>query len=1091
MTVVHSAALDRFLNPSGVCSADVAAAAGVHLSTSALACTVATTNRKLTISSTREQYGHLVTSAVAKHQPEGKKATYPYFSNVDANHGSDRRKACMQAWNPSTPSSEDHITRVEALRSDPMVGFMLVVVRHWDASTSKYGDPILRVVAAPSLMTCDTATFTHDTQSRIEGSIIAEDVWSPLPAFIATSELLSPLMAAGGGRFREKDTTVSLPDILLATDCLVFPAAFDLAAPVTTAGSTVWRAWLLPLGCNAPIGLTWHLDGLTIDDITQSVQALCPRGAEPFVSLLEQRRDDFVAWLAVITAAPDQVAVSAVPWKDFAPYAPNLLTGDLPVMIEEPDLLGPIQDAIVLYAWRHIVDKLISSPVARVATFFHRYLDQVAPAIHATSYVGFQPPPVLYPNVPYHFPIHGGWPLLPDWFSSFIIAPILSPQAKLWAPSPVDIQDATFIASPMETLSDQEAAAHHQRTPQLAASLQRTTGISARVPQSALRSASPVRSPGAAPGGQPAPATIRIPPALPDPQRHLQDKIREAERSHRQQMETLQAELDASKTTSPTRKEPAPQRKTLFADQADLDSQEEPFVPFDAFRIVPQYSPAAASRSASPSRTDLFSAKQALFAQEQVQSIKWDEATAWTLDSPAQRARCSDDYKALSCLLVHIGYDQATADTITGPETVLLVRAPGVNFCKDVLIPTFTAKSNTVVAPALAFMRMVLYHQQITHFKRVYSERFFYSETLKNVLQISNWEMEETFDPCEQTTTAWNVYSFLQCLASQAPTFTGRLPTGGISIIEAKHLGLFVYHFFRAMDMRDPLKAAGFDTSILATSLVKWLALADHPMMYSLWQSAPRDLTYWWFFSLRAILLPFQTVALTNRFLPDSGFTPDPRQLTISPFCGMNGPHIVGQLTEASTYFRLRWSESQLSSPRSFQAQVLESHFRVPTLSYSDVPTLPGRPSVDKAGGKRVRDTVTPHFTAAQPMFQLLGELPKKPSAVPGKFFKYAGSQTASPMFKLKDAAGKSCNVCLKSCCQPPFNVCTEIPCVSSKRTGQSPNPFIHVDLAQSPWKEKSEAEFADVVEYLKRDGVSRHVAPSQWLKLKTPNASW
>jgi hypothetical protein len=75
-----------------------------------------------------------------------------------------------------TPSPVDHLKRVEALCSDPMVGFIPSVVHHWDGSTSKYGNPILKVIAALWLVSCDTSAFTHDAQSHIEGSVIADDV---------------------------------------------------------------------------------------------------------------------------------------------------------------------------------------------------------------------------------------------------------------------------------------------------------------------------------------------------------------------------------------------------------------------------------------------------------------------------------------------------------------------------------------------------------------------------------------------------------------------------------------------------------------------------------------------------------------------------------------------------------------------------------------------------------------------------------------------------------------------------------------------------------------------------------------------------
>jgi hypothetical protein len=101
-----SAALDRFCDPDGVCSAAVAAEAGVVLKPSALACTVASTGRKIAVSSTREQYGHLVTLTVAKLQSDISKSSYPYFGHPAQDQGINHRNERMTKWNPTSPTKE-------------------------------------------------------------------------------------------------------------------------------------------------------------------------------------------------------------------------------------------------------------------------------------------------------------------------------------------------------------------------------------------------------------------------------------------------------------------------------------------------------------------------------------------------------------------------------------------------------------------------------------------------------------------------------------------------------------------------------------------------------------------------------------------------------------------------------------------------------------------------------------------------------------------------------------------------------------------------------------------------------------------------
>jgi hypothetical protein len=97
-------------------------------------------------------------------------------------------------------------------------------------------------------------------------------------------------------------------------------------------------------------------------------------------------------------------------------------------------------------------------------------------------------------------------------------------------------------------------------------------------------------------------------------------------------------------------------------------------------------------------------------------------------------------------------------------------------------------------------------------------------------------------------------------------------------------------------------------------------------------------------------------------------------------------------------------------------------------------------------------------------------------------------------MFCLKDQDGKLRQICLKSCCQVPFNQCAATPCAQMKRrAGDSREaaPYLHVDLGDSYWSSASELIWAPIVEYLLRNGVWHHILPSADLKSLTPSAGW
>jgi hypothetical protein len=101
-------------------------------------------------------------------------------------------------------------------------------------------------------------------------------------------------------------------------------------------------------------------------------------------------------------------------------------------------------------------------------------------------------------------------------------------------------------------------------------------------------------------------------------------------------------------------------------------------------------------------------------------------------------------------------------------------------------------------------------------------------------------------------------------------------------------------------------------------------------------------------------------------------------------------------------------------------------------------------------------------------------------------------------MFRLSDQNGRSRQICLKSCCQPPWNQCVAVPCKHVKRQAQDaqrterePAPYLHVDLASPYWRDTPESTWAPLVEFLKQDGVSQNIQPSEWLKALTPSAGW
>jgi hypothetical protein len=242
------------------------------------------------------------------------------------------------------------------------------------------------------------------------------------------------------------------------------------------------------------------------------------------------------------------------------------------------------------------------------------------------------------------------------------------------------------------------------------------------------------------------------------------------------------------------------------------------------------------------------------------------------LELLADRSPCAPEFKLLSNLLLYSSKATTARASLIPQPDVLEVRAPCTVFRMEFLVPIFTtgAGSKVLLQPR-DYMKMALHIQCIKYFNSVFSESFFQADSLRYLLRLSTWDMDPTFDPELATSSSWSVYSSLKCLKSQDGTFDGILPANGITMIDAKMLGIFVYQLFRVIDMRFASDRTTFDLSDLAQPLTPWRELVDHHMIFKLWSSAPFELTYWWLPPLREILQPYQSLAIANRSNPASG----------------------------------------------------------------------------------------------------------------------------------------------------------------------------------------------------------------------------
>lgn len=271
----------------------------------------------------------------------------------------------------------------------------------------------------------------------------------------------------------------------------------------------------------------------------------------------------------------------------------------------------------------------------------------------------------------------------------------------------------------MTTFADCEAEAHLASTPALAALLTKATPASASkmqaIQSSSWMSASvPAPAPSSVPALAPsptlalaqnpvrAPALDPAPTPAPPPGVDLDQRLAQMEEAYKAQVAQLRAEFTTSANHSLSNKPSEPptaphycqpsyqDREVINVDTSNLPSRHRLF---DAFKVVRQYSTGFTADAATGLRlrtAGSMRSRQALFSHDPSQPIKWPEAQTWSIEShPANRARCTPEFKSLSHLLVHFEYATSSSAVLIPQSEVLFVRAQCSTFQSEVLIPAF------------------------------------------------------------------------------------------------------------------------------------------------------------------------------------------------------------------------------------------------------------------------------------------------------------------------------------------------------------------------------------------------------------------
>ena len=1045
-----------FGDPDGICGLAMAKSAGFSFGSDVPLelIPLVVSGRPPAPSKGKLQFGHHVTRSISKHH-----GAHPLFYCAKADLLNAQLEKETIAWNPAALATPEFpLDRLDLLRSKP-IGGILAVFSHFDESTQTFGTPVLRVVACPAVATLGTFSVQDPPGFNLQ------EAWdptaSPLSEFPST-EYSCPIMVSSGG-FTRHTWPYTVQGFLTDSRPLFIPSGEHAAGTVTVSGTTTLRTFFLPSHAHIPIGMAWKLDGhLTPDLIEKSIRALTPKtgiGAttyDPFLFILAGLAPSLTPWLLAVQADPVPFALQAFPFSTVQAHFPDLTTGAFPPTITCSTTFAPLMDLRYLYSWRLMLDKLLSSILDADIAYMLVFLARIETCLHADTYMGTKLPAAMSPNIYYHFKSHGGWPTGTAPHADFERDELISSVAQAYEKIPIEVHEdrpAPLATCRLITTAAASAQRHQATTPKYSTEPTDNLAKPFQPPPGAAR-------PGATPGDA-------LPPVI---------------------------DLFAS-PPKPRRSAPLPA----------TPSGPNLFVPSGAV-----YSPPGPSstRSAGP---------QLLSPVLIPTAPKWPELLQWSIADTKSRNACAPEFLLLSYLLIHgpssVDINSELASRSSDDSYTLLVRPPGELFRLRVLLPLFTGTPTGTIDSAKAFLQGLIDQNGEGFFTSYFTHLFFQAPTLKSLLLVSSWNMDEGFDPLLSDNTSFNIYSFLPSLRSQAH-LPPLLPADGLRILAVKQLAQFILAWFRGMDISFGLDRSAFDLSILGTRLIYLTRLLDRHQVHHLWENgAQKAMTFVWLANVRSLLHLYQRLVTSSVWKRDAGFLAT-SPVTLDPF-NRDQQHFLDLLRTFDSAVQHQWRSGRLLSPQSFYdiALLPPSHFtrvtRPPTLSLGPAATTTSTTRNESAQAQRARasaETRVSDFVATQPLFAFVTRPPSNRGGVASRFLQVNPQGHPMPKLQLEGLNGQPGTfslICFPSSVSAPHNRCCTAECLRGQKDRkrqrvnrrsdhtQDIQPFCHVDLSKPYFANQPEAYWQSVVTWLRLPGVSASILPSQYLKAKTPFTPW
>jgi hypothetical protein len=892
--------------------------------------------------------------------------------------------------------------------------------------------PFITVLAAPSV-----ATYSHGVADA--GPIFA-DIWddealADFPATVDSSVANYPVLGAQTGFSRAEALPTKILSLLVDAQPILLPSGQQLGQSVLIEGVSHQRAFFLPEVCNLPLGLRWPTS-IGFTDFALSISAAFGKPSAHFSSILTALQPSLATWFASIHRDPLPFVIHGCVFLGFYDsHFRCIPTGEYPTSLLDQQAFSPLADMLNGFLWRLWCDRILTTASPTDRKHLQAYLLAGAQAITASTYLGAQIPARFCPNFAYHFKVTNGWPTdaaRAEDTQGFLHDFEHSPLISWQAMqhARLDVNLHDLIHPIVEPLQTREERS----------SAKHKTG------------------------------TPRV--SYPNPDVPVIPIIDIA-------------------TKPPVTPQQAVPRQPPFKGLQPM-SEIKRFVPSPQMTL----SRPLTMSVAPPAARSLTSEFQRLAPDSlPVSSGRFDPISG-TIYTHAGRADAHPLFLTCCQLIVH----HATSIHLLDPTTKhplssdfnIFVREPCRLFRSEILKPLLAAPTGQFLSTFQSLIEAILRSVQV-NVTSTFAPSFFTASFLHSLYSVDAWMVNTHIAPASVPPQSFHVYRLLTSLPSYSVS-SMLLPANGLTILEAKHLGILTYYLFAMIDLPDTLQDVQFRKSALGSRLKAWSVLPDNPNVHTIWSQHPGQATYQWLQSLQHLLSLFQAWIKWLRYHPTHGFlethdTKGSKHLLLDNQIPSSIPDrqdsLIQVLQQFDLSFQARWYQNTAydavwSSPipqgHSLAGPSPVKHPPSSSIPDSGAPATKRRKPLSGLSPQSVPDFVnnTPLVEAVQPFTshrpmaqQLLTRLARTPFP---KFETSTGTLT----------------LCFLSAFAPPHNSCVRGKCMDRKRQCR-----MHVDLSQEPWRSKPESFWSPLVQFLKDPLVAIHLRPSPSFRRVTPSVTW